>query len=252
PGTIATTIDYPKVILSGFLVGIGTKLSNGCTSGHMISGLSRFSRRSIVAVIIFFSAAVLTTQVLHGESLPEPAQADWSLGGHQGQIYALGTALASLWTYATFFGRNLLGKSQPTVRFAASLLTAFAFGVSLRLGNMVDPQKILAFLALPVSRAFDPSLAFLAGSALSITTLLYHSARGNVRPCAGGKWIAPSSTKIDTKLLYGSVLFGIGWGICGVCRPGLVSFGHSLYAGSGVASNASWLVAMVIGGLLVE
>lgn len=47
-------LPLPKVLLSGFLVGFGTKLSNGCTSGHMISGLSRFSLRSLVATGTFF------------------------------------------------------------------------------------------------------------------------------------------------------------------------------------------------------
>ncbi|KAF9246301.1 hypothetical protein BU15DRAFT_58384 [Melanogaster broomeanus] len=242
--TMSTAASFPWVIVGGLLVGIGTKLANGCTSG------------SLVATMTFFTTAVFTTQIVHRGDLPESAQADWSLGGQQGQIYALGAALASLWTLGKVFGQSAREELQLPVsplRFATSFLTAFAFGVSLRLGNMVDSQKVLGFLALPISGAFDPSLAFLAVNALPATSLLYHFARGNGQPRFGGKWAIPTCTKIDEKLIGGSVLFGLGWGICGICPgPALVNFGRALYAGDGIVSTFLWLVSMVTGGLLVD
>ncbi|KAF9227658.1 DUF395-domain-containing protein [Gyrodon lividus] len=252
-GTISITASFPQLIVGGLLAGFGTKLANGCTSGHMIAGLSRFSPRSLVATMTFFPTAVLTTQILHRGDLPASAQADWSLGGQQGQVYALGMALASLWTLDKVFGQSgREGPQSSPLRFTTSFLTAFAFAVSLRLGNMVDPQKVLGFLAMPISGVFDPSLAFLAASALPITTLLYHFARGNEQPRFGGEWAIPTTTTIDAKLIGGSVLFGLGWGICGICPgPALVNLGRSLCAGNGIATNVSWLISMVVGGLLV-
>ncbi|KIJ16924.1 hypothetical protein PAXINDRAFT_154934 [Paxillus involutus ATCC 200175] len=201
----------------------------------------------------FFLTAVLTTKILHRGNLPESAEAEWSLGGQQGVMYALGMALALLWSLAKVFCQSGHKQSQsPPLRFMTSFLTAFAFGVSLRLGNMVDPEKVLGFLATPISRAFDPSLAFLAASALPITTLFYHLARRNGQPRFGGECAIPTSTKIDAKLIGGSVLFGLGWGICGICPgPALVNLGRALYAGNGIATNVSWLISMVVGGLLV-
>lgn len=63
----ATRVDY---IVAGFLVGVGTLLGNGCTSGHGVCGISRLSSRSIVATVTFISAGVLSVlifRVLRGE-----------------------------------------------------------------------------------------------------------------------------------------------------------------------------------------
>jgi uncharacterized membrane protein YedE/YeeE len=106
---------------------------------------------------------------------------------------------------------------QSIFRYLASLLTSLVFALSLRLGNMVAPHKVLAFLALPLSSAFDPTLTFVAGSALPLAALLYRYARVE-QPKLGGKCNIPTSTKIDWRLILGSVIFGIGWGIAGVCR----------------------------------
>lgn len=62
--------SLPLLALAGLLVGVGTDLGNGCTSGHGVCGLSRLSKRSLVAVSIFMVTAVLTTFVMrHGVSL---------------------------------------------------------------------------------------------------------------------------------------------------------------------------------------
>jgi uncharacterized protein len=56
----------PVLVLAGVLVGFGTRLSNGCTSGHGLYGLSRFSRRSFVAVVIFMGTGALTVAAVNG------------------------------------------------------------------------------------------------------------------------------------------------------------------------------------------
>ena len=62
PFTITTSI--PAVILGGIFVGVGTKIGSGCTSGHGICGISRFSIRSIVATLVFLTTGVLTVLVM--------------------------------------------------------------------------------------------------------------------------------------------------------------------------------------------
>ncbi|PXF64294.1 YeeE/YedE family protein [Kangiella spongicola] len=61
---------YPKELLvaSGLLVGIGTYIGNGCTSGHGVCGIGRLSKRSIVATIIFMATAVITVAIMGGVS----------------------------------------------------------------------------------------------------------------------------------------------------------------------------------------
>lgn len=66
PASMAIHIDVsdPAVILGGFLVGIGTRIGNGCTSGHGVCGVGRLAPRSIVASAVFFGFAVLTTYLV--------------------------------------------------------------------------------------------------------------------------------------------------------------------------------------------
>ncbi|MEO8798222.1 MAG: YeeE/YedE family protein [Polyangiaceae bacterium] len=66
PPAFAKPIDQPLVltIVAGLLVGIGTQLGNGCTSGHGVCGLARFSKRSVIAVAVFMSAAIATVFVM--------------------------------------------------------------------------------------------------------------------------------------------------------------------------------------------
>ncbi|KAG2041657.1 hypothetical protein BDR03DRAFT_1088890 [Suillus americanus] len=269
-----TTSLLLRMVFSGLLVGIGAKLANGCTSSHMICGLSRFSLRSLVATATFFASAIATTHFAHGNDvLGTSGSLDWTLGDNQerqflGAILCLGT----LWfAYTCSTLKNGTGNSsklvsrkihssanlvpntlQSILQYLASFLTSLAFAFSLRLGNMVDPHKVLAFLTLPLSSAFDLTLAFVAANALPLATLLYRYARVE-QPKLGGKWNIPTSTKIDCRLILGSVIFGIGWGIAGVCPgPALVNFGRSLYAGIGFAEYAVWLLSMSFGGLLVK
>jgi hypothetical protein len=66
PDAMAIRIDVSNaaVLLGGFLVGIGTRIGNGCTSGHGVCGVGRLAPRSIVASIVFFALAVLTTWLI--------------------------------------------------------------------------------------------------------------------------------------------------------------------------------------------
>lgn len=67
PGYIIPRQGFPLewLALSGLLVGLGVSLGNGCTSGHGICGMSRFSKRSIIATLVFFSMALLTRFIFH-------------------------------------------------------------------------------------------------------------------------------------------------------------------------------------------
>lgn len=82
---------------------------------------------------------------------------------------------------------------------------------------MTDARRVLSFFLLPYHRAFDPSLVFVAAGAMPVGLLLYHFARGDERARLGGTTTVKTG-KIDTRLLVGSAIFGLGWGIAGICR----------------------------------
>ncbi|CAA7271535.1 unnamed protein product [Cyclocybe aegerita] len=262
-GPVPLSLSLPKVLLSGFLVGLGTKLANGCTSGHMICGVSRFSLRSIAATATFFTTGVISSQIFHRD-LPATSSMDWSLGPNGANLIALQAIPLSLSLILYALNPNAstkdecdCSKDQPpnpprrALRALTFVATALQFGFALRLSNLTEATRVLSFL-LPIHPAFDPSLAFLAAGALPLGMFLYHYMRGSERPCLGGDCSVPKGGEIDARLLIGSSIFGVGWGLAGICPgPALVNFGRALGAGGqALAPYASWIASMLVGGLL--
>ncbi|KAF9052931.1 hypothetical protein BJ165DRAFT_1523681 [Panaeolus papilionaceus] len=261
-GPAKLIVHLPQILVSGFLVGLGTKLANGCTSGHMICGLSRLSIRSLAATAVFFTTGVVTTHLLHGD-LPAASSIDWSFPQESKALLALQSIPFSLSVLLYFLNSakqsgNEGEPQQKPPNFALRLLTYFAtglqFSLALHLSKLSEASRVSAFLLLPFSRAFDPSLAFAAGSAIPLGITLYRYSRGNLVPRLGGAWSIPKGGMVDKKLLIGSLLFGMGWGAAGICPgPGLLNFGRALGSGSQeLLSYGAWLGFMILGGLVAN
>jgi len=103
------------------------------------------------------------------------------------------------------------------VKIAAALLAGLLFGLGLALSGMLDPVRVQGFL--DITGAWDPSLAFVLGGAVGVSALGSLLARHVQHPLLAESFDIPSSRQIDAKLLGGSALFGIGWGLAGFC-PG--------------------------------
>ncbi len=102
-------------------------------------------------------------------------------------------------------------------RMAYALLAGLLFGLGLAVSGMTDPDKVLNFL--DSTGRWDPSLALVMLGALAVATPGTAWARRRGRARCGDPLQLPSNTRIDARLLLGSVVFGIGWGIAGYC-PG--------------------------------
>lgn len=96
-------------------------------------------------------------------------------------------------------------------------LTGLVFGIGIALSGMMNPAKVLNFF--DIAGTWDPSLAFVMGGALVVTGIGYRAVWRRAQPLFGGTFQVPNATHIDPKLVSGSALFGIGWGIAGFC-PG--------------------------------
>jgi uncharacterized protein len=102
-------------------------------------------------------------------------------------------------------------------RVGFSLLAGSLFGAGLAISGMADPQRVQSFLDF--LGHWDPTLVFVMGGAL-IPMIGGWMLLSQVRqPLAGGSYVLPNNRAIDTKLIAGSVLFGVGWGASGLC-PG--------------------------------
>lgn len=209
--------------LSGgaLLVGFGTAMGNGCTSGHGLTGLARLAPRSWVAVPTFMGVAMVTASLLGtSKVLPPDATVDGTAPplGH-----ALVWAFAGVVTLLLLLGGLYVLKppSSDGLRAAVELAAGLAFGAGLSISTMVRPSKVAGFLDV-ASGQWDPSLAFVMGGALLVTFPFYQAAERAAEPTAvlGGAWQLPSTARpVDRLLVAGAALFGAGWGTCGMC-PG--------------------------------
>ena len=98
-----------------------------------------------------------------------------------------------------------------------ALFTGLVFGVGISISGMINPAKVFNFF--DVAGTWDPSLAFVMGGAVIITFIGYRLVWRRDAPLFDGRFQIPTSRVIDSRLIGGSALFGIGWGIAGFC-PG--------------------------------
>lgn len=124
------------------------------------------------------------------------------------------------------------------------LLTGLLFGLGLLLAGMATPSKVQGFL--DISGVWDPSLAFVMGGGIGIAIIFFTAAKKRSQTLTTKEAMKlPTSNIIDRRLIIGSMAFGIGWGIAGICPgPALVALG----AGS---TGAAIFVAAMLAGMFI-
>ncbi|BGP58191.1 hypothetical protein JCM8202_005021 [Rhodotorula sphaerocarpa] len=259
-------VGLAKVLLAGVLVGAGTKLANGCTSGHMLVGLARQSKRSLVAVLTFFSAA-LVTATQFAPLPPAILAAQSSAAIAKPYTVDLYDAAPPLLASAILLAPVL--SSLPGVTYslpvpkrfkpaAQSFLLGITFSLGLAFAGMTRPSKVLGFFYLPGlapagAPQWDPSLMMVALGGLIPNWFAWNKV-ANVwkKPIVADKWECPSTTApVDAKLVLGSLMFGVGWGMMGICPGPLLAV---LGAGPAIAGSAlfAFAGAYACGGLLAR
>jgi uncharacterized protein len=115
----------------------------------------------------------------------------------------------------------------------APLICGLIFGAGLLISGMVQPTKVLGFL--DIFGAWDPSLAVVMAAALAVSVPGFRLAKGRQQPWLAGQYFLPGKSGIDLPLVAGAALFGIGWGLVGLCpgpaleslatlSPGVIAF----------------------------
>lgn len=125
-------------------------------------------------------------------------------------------------------------------RVLLALISGLVFGTGIAVAGMINPAKVLNFF--DVAGAWDPSLAFVMGGALIVTAIGYRLVLRRPRPLLDTTFRLPTARRLDTPLLAGAAVFGVGWGITGFCPGGAIPA-----LGLGQTSAVVFVVSMLAG-----
>ena len=135
------------------------------------------------------------------------------------------------------------------LRLVVALLSGALFGLGLAVSGMANPAKVIGFL--DVSGDWDPTLAFVMGGAILIVGPAFRLIFRRRRPVLAEDFAVPTRKGIDGRLLGGSALFGVGWGLSGFCPgPAVVALVPALAAG--IAPVFAFFAAMIAGMAIFE
>ncbi|MCO6383802.1 DUF6691 family protein [Oceanicola sp. 502str15] len=124
-------------------------------------------------------------------------------------------------------------------------LIGLTFGLGISISGMANPAKVVNFF--DVAGSWDPSLAFVMGGALFVTFIGYRLLFRRAAPLWAGSFSLPNTRQIDARLIGGSLLFGVGWGIAGFCPGGALPA-----LGTGRVEVIVFVVALIAGILLAR
>lgn len=240
--------------VAGFLVGFGTRLGNGCTTGHGICGMARLSKRSLAAVATFMSAGLFSASMCSPMCMWAKFLRTTAADGVRAYFPTERSVFYSAILLAVSCGMTIpllmpsksksgddaskKGNCDSNSKAPMAVLSAMIFSTGLNISGMTKNYKIYNFLDLKLLQkgGWDPTLICVMGSGLLVSAISYHFVKGHnifkndkalacplLQDKDSGKFNVPTNTNLDLQLILGSGLFGVGWGIAGLC-PGPALF----------------------------
>lgn len=216
-----STLPVQRLVIAGVLVGFGTKTANGCTSGHGVCGISNFRLRSLAATMAFMLAGFVTAMAADTSSfLPKFSNTlpQERAGAVVGVMIAV--CIVIVIVSALFKDSSLVTNGYGNVIISGifDCIFGITFALAMAVSNMSKLSATISFLDL---RYWNPALAFIMGGAICINAPLQYliANKGPSKPFLGVEFSCPKLKEVDIKLIGGSIIFGVGWGLCGAC-PG--------------------------------
>ena len=224
-------------------MGFGSRLGSGCTSGHGICGLPRFSLRSLTAVMTFMTTGALSSYYTRQYRIPVNTIIPFT--SWEGPVienflpYMLPTAISV--TVAYLF-KPKTNTTLSVSRCISSFASALAFGLGLGISGMLNPQRVIKFLDF--TDEWDPSLMAVMGGGVLFNIFSFYYLKNNSKKIKYGT--DSSNMKVDFPLVAGSAIFGLGWGFAGACPgPSIVALGAGV-------NCSKYFVASMISGMLIS
>ena len=245
--------------VSGVLVGVGSSMQHGCTSGHGICGVSRLSPKSIVLLVLFLGAGMIFATLIR----PLHPTPGWTFEPPEFLRPFLLTGPFGMGVW--FLGRAV----QQDLRSLVALVCSTMFAAGLFIGGMTNSANIVSFLCIADVEndsytGWNPSLAFVMGGGILVAIAPFqylNRKKIDAWPKAPlvlydheeesfGDWLLPRSWrdfKDKGSASVGAMLFGMGWSLSGMCPgPAIVA------AGSGQVPEVTlFFLPFLIIGLLV-
>lgn len=210
--------------ISFFILAFGVRMAKGCTSGHGINGIARLSKRSIVAVITFFSVAMVSSTFI--KSSPTIVSTK-SL--NKKYIIIILIVLLILWNYNSY--KKTISKDhnkQINIKnYGAVIISALLFSYGIIYSGMHKYSVVKQ--TLTYDKDWKPNLIYVFISAVIIATIgiqgiIHYRNNPIIDTCEQSHipdekcdFMLPKRNTIDSKLLIGSGLFGLGWGLTKMC-----------------------------------
>lgn len=247
----ARSVSNAGYCIAGLLVGFGTRLGNGCTSGHGICGLGRASPRSLAAVLTFLTTGIVASIATSPKNSMFAVLYNGDGSENNDRNSAYGTAIALTGLAASIIAFFLQKKKKEKTddvdddddasrrKLIPACVSGALFSLGLYVSGMAYQSKVFGFLDVSdISKTWDATLMMVMGGGVVVSFAAYQLLEqfrliklGNNRTCKHPLALSdkssfkniPTSTAVDWKLLLGSLSFGLGWGVGGLC-PGPAIF----------------------------
>lgn len=226
--------------IGGLLVGLGSKLGNGCTIGHGVSGVARLSSKSFIATAIFLIVGVLSgTFFSNGNSFFRDIKIDPLANFPWISHSCISLALLSLafvlgifivaWTIhgkkkeAASTG-NAPGIAGEIISIAVSFVLGIVFATGLIIAGLLCRSKVSKFVNFLNPKGWNPFLLFFLLSAFAFNAIAFKFIQARPQPVLQAKFSLPPLGSCNWRTVVGAIVFGLGYGIAGYCTgPAVLS-----------------------------